>query len=119
MGDQPDLTPEQRIRAAVEHALEMAGTWMDETWGAVQPLLKGLERLATDPEVQARVRRRAAEDRAMVAPACRCACEKVHAGAWVCDVKAVTTIRHNPEPGGPVDVPVCAPCAAEVMAQPQ
>jgi hypothetical protein len=115
MGDQPDPTPEQRIRAAVE----MAGTWMEDTWNAVRPFLKGLERLATDPEVQARVRRRAEEDRAMVAPACRCVCEKVHPGAWVCDVKAVTTIRHRSEPSGPVDVPVCAPCAAEVMAQPQ
>jgi hypothetical protein len=59
MGDQPDLTPEQRIRAAVEHTVEMAGKWLEE----------------------------------------------------------ITTIR--PEPSGPVDVPVCAPCAAEVMAQPQ
>jgi hypothetical protein len=119
MGDEPDLTPEQRIRAAVEHTVEMAGRWMEDTWKAAQPFLKGLERLGTDPEIQARVRWRAEEDRAMIAPACRCACEKVHPGALVCDVKAVTSIRHSSDPSGPVDVPVCAPCAAEVMAQPQ
>jgi hypothetical protein len=37
----------------------------------------------------------------------------------VCDMKAVTTIRHYSDETGPVDVRVCAPCAAEVMAQPQ
>jgi hypothetical protein len=119
MGDQPDPTPEQRIRAAVEHTVEMAGKWMEDTWNAVQSFLNGLERLGADPAVQARVRWRAEEDRAMVAPACRCVCEKVHPGAWVCEVKAVTSILHYPKPSGPVDVPVCAPCAAEVMAQPQ
>ena len=119
MGDEPDLTPEQRFLAAIDHAVEMAGKWMADTWNAVQPFLSRLERLAADPEVQARVRWRAEEDGAMVGPACQCVCEKVHPGARVCDVKAVTTIRHYPDPGGPVDVPVCAPCAAEVMAQQQ
>jgi hypothetical protein len=117
MGDEPDLTPEARVRAAVEHTVEMAGKWMADTRDAVQSIVQGLQRLGTDPEVQARVRWRAEEDRAMVAPACQCRCEKVHPGARVCDVKGVTTIRHNADPGGPVDHPVCAPCAAEVMAQ--
>jgi len=119
MGHEPELTPEQRLRAAVERAVEMAGRWMADTRDALQPFVKGLERLGTDREVQARLRWRAEEDRAMVSPACQCLCEKVHAGAWVCDVKAVTTIRHYSDPSGPVDVPVCAPCAAEVMAQQQ
>jgi len=119
MGDEPGLTPEERLRAAVEHTVELAGNWMADAWDAVQSFVKGLERLGTDPHVQARVRWRANEDRAMVAPACRCVCAKVHAGAWVCDVKAVTTIRHYSAPSSPVDVPVCAPCAAEVMTQQQ
>jgi len=119
MGDEPELTPEDRLRAAVEQTVEMAGKWVADAWAAVQPFMKGLERLATDPEIQARVRWRAEEDRAMVSPACRCMCEKVHPGAWVCDVKGVTTIRRRSDPSGAVDVPVCAPCAAEVMAQPQ
>lgn len=119
MGDEPDQTPEERVRAAVEHTVEMAGKWIADTWDAVQSLVKGLERLGTDPEVQARVRWHAEEDRAMVAPACQCRCEKVHPGARVCDVKGVTTIRRSSDPSGPVDIPVCAPCAAEVMAQQQ
>jgi hypothetical protein len=117
MGDEPDLTPEERVRAAVEQTVEMAGKWMADTWDAVQSLVKRFERLGTDPTVQACVRSRAEEDRAIVAPACQCRCEKIHPGARVCDVKGVTTIRHRPDPGDPVDIPVCAPCAAEVMAQ--
>jgi len=34
----------------------------------------------------------------------------------VCEVKAVTTIRRSGTKGL-IDVPVCAPCAAEVMVQ--
>lgn len=117
MGDGPDLTPEQRFLAAVESTVEAAGEWMADAWDAVQSFVRGLERLGTDPEVQARVRWRAEEDRAVIAPACQCLCKKVHPGASVCDVRGVTTIRHYSDPSGPVDIPVCAPCAAEVMAQ--
>ena len=119
MSDESDLTPEERLRAAVERTVEMAGDWMAGTWDAVQSFVKRLEKLGTDPAVQARVRWRAQEDRAVVWPACRCVCEKVHPGASVCDVKSVTTIRRYSDPSGPVDVPVCAPCAAEVMTQQQ
>jgi hypothetical protein len=119
MGDEPGLTPEQRLFAAIERTVEMTGKWMEDTWDAVRPILRRLEKLATDPQVQARVRWRAEEDGSMIRPACQCVCEKVHADAWVCDVKAVTSVRHYSDPSGPVDVPVCAPCAAEVIARQQ
>jgi hypothetical protein len=90
-----------------------------DTWRALQPMISHITDLTDNPEVQAKLRWRAEEDRAMITSACGCECTKVHPGAWVCDVKAVTTIRRHSKVGGPVDVAVCAPCAAEVMAQPQ
>jgi hypothetical protein len=65
--------------------------------------------LIEEVETQARVRRRAEED-----VACACGCERatVHPGSCVSDLKAVTAVRSQTDP---VDVPVCAPCAAEVM----
>jgi hypothetical protein len=120
MSDEPDPTPEERFLAAVERAAEATGKWLEDAREALQPFLKALQRLAAgDPEVQARVRRRAEEDHAMVSLACDCQCEKVHPDAQVCDLNAVTTIRDYSGDAGPVDVPVCAPCAAEVMARPQ
>lgn len=119
MGDEPDLTPEQRFLAAIEHTAELAARWVADSWDAVQPFLRRLERLTDDPEVQARLRWRAQEDRAVVGPACQCTCEKAHPDVRVCDVKAVTTIRRHSTASGSLDVPVCAPCAAEVIAQQQ
>lgn len=116
MGDDPDLTPEERFLAAIEHAAEVAGTWMADTWDAVRPFLRRLERLSADPEVQARLRWRAEEDRDVIRRACQCRCETAHPDARVCDLKAVTAVR-DPDPGGPAEVPVCAPCAAEVIAR--
>ncbi len=119
MNDEPDLTPEERLQAAVEHTAEVIGKWIADAREALQPFVAAIEKLTGDPEAQARVRRRAEEDRAMVTRACDCRCETVHPDAQVCDMKAVTTVRDRADGTGPVDVPVCAPCAAEVMAQPQ
>jgi hypothetical protein len=118
MNDRPDLTPEQRFQAVVEHTAEVIGRWLADTREALQPFRKALERLARDPELPDRLRRRAEEDRAMVTLACDCQCAILHPDARVCDLKAVTTIRCAHKTGT-IDIPVCAPCAAEVMAKPQ
>jgi hypothetical protein len=113
MSDESGLTPEEHLQAAFDHLGRAARLWAAEARRAVEPVL-GLLADLVGTEVQNRVRRRAEED---VALACGCECAKVHPGSWVCDLKAVTTFRRA-SPAGPVDVPVCAPCAAEVMAQP-
>lgn len=115
MSEEPAGTPEEHLQAAFDHLAKAARQWAAGTWQALEPVIGRLGGLVGGPEVQARLRRRAEED---VAVACDCRCAKVHPGSWVCDVKAVTTIRRS-DPTGSVDVPVCAPCAAEVMAQQQ
>jgi hypothetical protein len=118
MSNKPDLTPEQRFQAVVDRTAEVIGRWLADTREALEPFRKALEKLAGDPELQDRLRRRAEEDRAMVTLACDCQCARLHPDARVCDLKAVTTIRCAHETST-TDVPVCAPCAAEVMAKPQ
>ena len=115
MSDETGLTPEQHLRAALDHLASAARQFARDTRQALEPVIGWLSGLTDDPRAQARVRRHAEED---VALACDCKCAKVHPGSWVCDMKAVTTIRRS-DPGGGLDVPVCAPCAAEVMAQQQ
>jgi hypothetical protein len=118
MSDDPELTPEERLLAAIDRTVDAVGNWMADTRESLQPFLKALQRLAGD-DVQARVRERAEEDGTIVTFACDCLCAEIHPDAQVCDLKAVTTIRRRSGGTGPVDVRVCAPCAAEVMAQPQ
>jgi hypothetical protein len=45
---------------------------------------------------------------------CHCLCGKIHPAApGICETEnAVTTRRYNTELLGPVDVPLCGPCAA-------
>jgi hypothetical protein len=119
MSEDPELTPEERFLAAVDRTVEAVGQWMADAKESLQPFLKALEKLAGDPGRQARVRERAEEDGTIVSFACACVCAEIHPDAEVCDLKAVTTIRRYSDETGPIDVRVCAPCAAEVMAQPQ
>lgn len=113
MSNEPGGTPEDHMQAALDHLAKAARQWAMDARRALEPALGWLGRLGSDPVAQARVRRLAEED---LAPACDCECAKVHPGSWVCDLKAVTMIRRS-GPAGPVHVAVCAPCAAEVMAQ--
>jgi hypothetical protein len=113
MSDETGLTPEQHLQAALDHLARAARQLARDTWQALEPVIGRLPGLTDVPEAQTRMRRRAEDD---VALACDCQCAKVHPGSWVCDVKGVTTIRRS-DPTGPVDIPVCAPCAAEVMVQ--
>jgi len=119
MSDEPELTPEERFLAAVDRTAEAVGKWMADTRESLQPFLTALAKLTSDPDRQARVRERAEEDGTFVTFACACRCAEIHPDAQVCDLKAVTTIHHYSDETGPVHVRVCAPCAAEVMAQPQ
>jgi hypothetical protein len=119
MSDEPELTPEERFLAAIDRTAEAVGRWMADTRESLQPFLKALAKVTGDPAMQARVRERAEEDGTIVTFACACRCAEIHPDARVCDLKAVTTIRSYFDETGPVDVRVCAPCAAEVMAQPQ
>jgi hypothetical protein len=119
MSDEPELTPEERFLAAIDRAAEAVGKWMADTRESLQPFLTALARVTGDPGMQARVRERAEEDGTIVTLACACRCAEIHPDAQVCDLKAVTTIRRYSDETGPVDVRVCAPCAAELMAQPQ
>jgi hypothetical protein len=119
MSDEPELTPEERFLAAIDRTAEAVGKWMADTRESLQPFLKALAKLTGDPDMQARVRERAEEDGTIVTFACDCRCAEIHPDAQVCDLKAVTTIRRYAAETGQVDVRVCAPCAAEVMAQPQ
>jgi hypothetical protein len=114
MSDESGWTPEQHLQAAFDHLATAASAWATDARRALKPVIGRLGELLGDPDVKAaRVRRRAEED---VALACNCDCAKVHPGSWVCDLKGVTTIRRS-GPTGPVDIPVCAPCAVEMMAQ--
>ncbi|MBO0838039.1 MAG: hypothetical protein J2P28_21345 [Actinobacteria bacterium] len=113
MSNDHDLTPEQHLQAAFDHIASAARKFANQTWQALEPLITRLGELTSDAELQALLRRRAEED---LASACECRCADIHPGSWVCDVKAVTTVRRS-DPAGPADVPVCAPCAAEMMAQ--
>lgn len=119
MSEEPELTPEERFLAAFDRTVEAVGKWMTDTRESLQPFLTALGKLAGDPDRQARVRERAEEDGTIVTFACDCICAEIHPDAQVCDLKAVTTIRRNSDETGPVRIRVCAPCAAEVMAQPQ
>jgi hypothetical protein len=113
MSDNSGWTAEQHLQAAWDHLGSAGRKWAAEARQAVEPVIGRLNDLLGDPLAQARVRRSAEED---VALACACKCAKVHPDSQVCDIKAVTTIR-RPSPAGPVDVPLCAPCAAEMMVQ--
>jgi len=113
VSDQPSGTPEEHLQAAFDHLAQAARQLAKEARQALEPLAGWLAQLGSDPQAQARVRRHGEGD---VAPACDCECADVHPGSWVCDMKAVTVVRRS-SPAGPVEVPVCAPCAAEAMAQ--
>lgn len=119
MSDDPEQTPEERFLAAIDRTVEAVGKWMTDTRESLQPFLTALGKLAGDPDRQARVRERAEEDGTIVTFACDCRCAEIHPDAQVCDLKAVTTMRRHSGTAGSVQFRVCAPCAAEVMAQPQ
>jgi hypothetical protein len=89
-----------------------AQAWLEEN----RPLLEALGRLAQDPQFRAYAEARERGEVPPPAPpplACYCLCGRLHpADRGVCDGEGVTTRRFTSKAAGPVDVALCAPCAA-------
>lgn len=108
------MTDEQRDPAAELRAffdaLQRAGEALLEHY---RPLFELIRKITADPGVQAAI---AAKPIAQIAEyrVCHCLCGKMHPGdKGICDAfNPVTTRRLRTTLLGPVDVPLCAPCAA-------
>jgi hypothetical protein len=117
MSEQPD--PAERILAAVNEIADAIGDALADIAEQLKPFLGTVSRLAADPLVQLEVRRRQVM-RALGLPVpsgCHCLCAVAHPGTKVCDGEPVTTTSRHSGLFGEVQVPTCAPCAAELMAQ--
>jgi hypothetical protein len=117
MSEQPD--PAERIQAAVNAVADAVGNALADIVEQLKPFLDTVSRLAADPLVQAEVRRRQIM-RALGLPVpsgCHCLCAVTHPGTRVCDGEPVTTTSRHAGLFGQIQVPTCAPCAAELMAQ--
>lgn len=112
-----DLAPEERIAAGLERVAAALGKWAAETRQMLRPVIARLAELAEDPHFQGELRRRELLTGQRSRSDCQCLCAVVHPGEHVCDGQAVTTVRRHSDVTGDVDVPTCAPCAAELMAQ--
>jgi hypothetical protein len=117
MSEQPG--PAERIAAAVDAVADAIGNALADIADQLKPVIETVSRFAADPLVQAEVRRRQIM-RALGLPlpsGCHCLCAVAHPGTKVCDGEPVTTTSRYSQLFGEVQVPTCAPCAAEVMAQ--
>jgi hypothetical protein len=118
MDDQREGQPGQ-FAAAWQAAGAVLGEWAQRIGAATS---EAVNKLATDPAIRAAFEaRRPAFLR--VRHDCQCQCAESHPDdPEVCDNDAVTTRRLKLDLTGPVDVPLCAPCAtaqglAELAAQ--
>jgi hypothetical protein len=117
MTEQPD--PAERILAAVNAMADAVGDALADLAEQLKPYIEAVSRRAADPLVLAEVRRRQLM-RALGLPVprgCHCLCAVAHSGTQVCDGEPVTTTTRHSGLFGDVQVPTCAPCAAELMAQ--
>jgi Family of unknown function (DUF6372) len=117
MSEQPD--PAERILAAVNAMADAVGNALADIADQLKPFIGTVSRMAADPLVQAEVWRRQVM-RALGLPVpsgCHCLCAVAHPGTQVCDGEPVTTTSRHSGVFGEVQVPTCAPCAAELMAQ--
>jgi hypothetical protein len=99
--------------AAIEAFARAAETWLEQQ----RPFFEALGRLAQDPQVLAYAEERGRGlvlAQADVYRSCHCLCAKTHpAEKGICETfRPVTTRHYETELLGPVDVPLCAPCAA-------
>jgi hypothetical protein len=117
MSEQPD--PGERIQAALNAMADALDKALADVGEQLKPLRQTINRVAADPLVQAEVlRRQVMRYLGLPVPrGCHCLCEVVHPEAQVCDGEPVTTIARPSELFGHIQVPACAPCAAELMAQ--
>jgi hypothetical protein len=117
MTDQPD--PAERFVAAVNAISQAVGNALADIGEQLKPYIQAVSRLAADPLVVAEARRRQLM-RALGLPVpsgCHCLCSAAHPGTQVCDGEPVTATSRHIGLFGEVQVPTCAPCAAELMAQ--
>ena len=117
MSEQPD--PAERILAAVNAVADAVGDALADIAEQLSPCIQAASRLAADPLVQLEVLRRQVM-RALGLPVpsgCHCLCAVAHPGTKVCDGEPVTATSRKSGLFRQVQVPTCAPCAAELMAQ--
>jgi hypothetical protein len=111
--------PAERILAALGAMADVVGSALADIAEQLKPYIETASRLAADPLVAAEVRRRQLM-RALGLPVprgCHCLCAVAHPGTQACDGEPVTTTTRHSGLFGDVQVPTCAPCAAELMAQ--
>jgi hypothetical protein len=117
MTERPD--PADRILAALGALADGVGNAIADMVEQLKPFIETASLLAADPLVQAEARRRQIM-RALGFPVprgCHCLCAVAHPGTQPCDGEPVTTTTRHSGLFGDVQVPTCAPCAAELMAQ--
>jgi hypothetical protein len=117
MNEQPD--PVERVLAAVNALADTVGNALTDITEHLGPFIETASRWAADPLVQAEVRCRQVM-RALGLPVpngCHCPCAVAHPRTNVCDGEPVTATSRHTGLFGEIQVPTCAPCAAEVMAQ--
>ena len=104
---------EQRdVTADLAHAVAALASGFEKWLQGMRPVFDYITKLADDPAVQAyiAVRQQGGHEPER---ACHCLCGKSHPDArGVCDGEAVTTRHFDSPTVGPVDVPICWPCAA-------
>lgn len=104
-GSEPGQSPVSEALAAFARAFAAE---LDR----VRPALERMAEIANRPEVRAALEQARARRSLRDWRPCHCLCGRMHpADKGVCDMDAVTTRRFVSGLTGPVDVPLCAPCA--------
>jgi hypothetical protein len=117
MSEQPDLA--ERILATLDAVADAVGNALADGAEQLKPFIEAASRRAADPLVQAEVRRRQVM-RVLGLPVprgCHCPCAVAHPGTMVCDGEPVTATSRHSGVFGELQVPTCAPCAAELMSE--
>lgn len=101
-----DLTA--AFRAFADAFGRAAQAWLEQH----RPFFEAMEKVAQDPRVRAYLEARERGEVPSPHRPCHCLCGGAHPGdKGVCDGDAVTTRHFETAALGPVDVPLCAPCA--------
>lgn len=99
-----------------EFAIRLVDAWGEAVsayLGRLAPLVRSLAELADDPQVRAAVAAREFGRALREYRPCHCLCGHSHPEArGVCAMDAVTSRHYDSPSAGPVDVPLCGPCAA-------
>jgi hypothetical protein len=98
-----------------EFAIRLVDAWGNAVAAYLErlgPLVRSLAELADDPQVRAAVAAREFGKVLNEYRPCHCLCGHAHPEArGICSTDAVTSRRYDSPALGPVDVPLCAPCA--------